>query len=96
MSLEYAGARCRAVPSMSPRDSACSSRPPSFGAQEPRRASKRFLHRDCRRQVHALLNESALACQYATVETLLQHSELRTFVAYVHVFAGSSSDADLI
>lgn len=42
-----------------------------------------FLHRVCHRQIHALLTESELARQYATVETLLQHPELQTFVAWV-------------
>lgn len=42
-----------------------------------------FLHRVCHRQVHALLTESELARQYATVEALLQHPELQTFVAWV-------------
>lgn len=40
-----------------------------------------FLHRVCHRQVHALLTESELAGPYATVEALLQHPELRAFVA---------------
>lgn len=43
----------------------------------------RFLHRVCHRQVHALLTETELARQYATVESLLGHSELQTFVAWV-------------
>ena len=42
-----------------------------------------FLHRVCHRQVHALLTESELARQYATVEALLQHPELQAFVAWV-------------
>ena len=42
-----------------------------------------FLHRVCHRQVHALLTETELARQYATVEALLQHPELQTFVAWV-------------
>lgn len=42
-----------------------------------------FLHRVCHRQIHALLTESELAGQYATVEALLQHAELQTFVAWV-------------
>jgi hypothetical protein len=42
-----------------------------------------FLHRVCHRQVHALLTESELAGQYATVEALLQHPELQAFVAWV-------------
>ena len=42
-----------------------------------------FLHRVCHRQVHALLTESELARQYATVEALLQHPALQAFVAWV-------------
>ena len=42
-----------------------------------------FLHRVCHRQVHALLTETELARQYATVDALLQHPELQTFVAWV-------------
>lgn len=42
-----------------------------------------FLHRVCHRQIHALLTESELARQYATVEALLQRPELRAFVAWV-------------
>jgi len=42
-----------------------------------------FLHRVCHRQVHALITETELARQYATVEALRQHPELQTFVAWV-------------
>lgn len=42
-----------------------------------------FLHRICHRQVHALLTESELAGQYATVEALLQHAELGIFLDWV-------------
>jgi 5-methylcytosine-specific restriction endonuclease McrA len=42
-----------------------------------------FLHRVCHRQIHALLTETELARQYATVEALLAHPELKTFVAWV-------------
>jgi hypothetical protein len=42
-----------------------------------------YLHRVCHRQIHALLTESQLARQYATVEALLAHPELQTFVAWV-------------
>jgi hypothetical protein len=42
-----------------------------------------FLHRVCHRQIHALLSETELAKQYATVEALLAHPELKTFVAWV-------------
>lgn len=41
------------------------------------------LHRICHRQIHALLTESELARQYASVEALLQHPELQAFVAWV-------------
>ena len=42
-----------------------------------------FLHRICHRQVHALLTETELARQYATVDALLGHPELQVFVAWV-------------
>ncbi len=42
-----------------------------------------FMHRVCHRQVHALLTESELAGQYATVEALLQQPEVQAFVAWV-------------
>ena len=42
-----------------------------------------FLHRVCHRQIHALLTETELARRYATVEALLEHSELQAFVAWV-------------
>ena len=42
-----------------------------------------FLHRVCHRQVHALLTETELARQYATVEALLAHRELQTFLTWV-------------
>ena len=42
-----------------------------------------FLHRICHRQVHALLTETELARQYATVDALLAHPELQAFVAWV-------------
>lgn len=41
------------------------------------------LHRICHRQIHALLTESELARQYASVEALLQHTELQAFLAWV-------------
>ena len=41
------------------------------------------FHRICHRQVHALITESELARQYSTVEALLQHPEIRAFVAWV-------------
>lgn len=54
-----------------------------------------FLHRLCHRQIHALLTETELVQQYATVEALLAHPQLKSFVAwlqtkpddfYVHTF----------
>jgi hypothetical protein len=42
-----------------------------------------FLHRVCHRQIHALLTETELARQYATVEALLAHPEMQAFVAWV-------------
>jgi hypothetical protein len=41
------------------------------------------LHRVCHRQIHALLTDSELAREYATVEALLRHPELQAFVAWV-------------
>ena len=42
-----------------------------------------FLHRVCHRQIHALLTETELARQYATVQALLTHPEIRRFVDWV-------------
>jgi hypothetical protein len=42
-----------------------------------------FLHRVCHRQIHALLTETELARQYATVDALLAHPEIRRFVSWV-------------
>ena len=42
-----------------------------------------FLHRVCHRQIHAVLTETELARQYATVEALLAHPQLKNFVAWV-------------
>lgn len=42
-----------------------------------------FLHRICHRQIHALLTETELAREYATVEALLAHPEIARFVAWV-------------
>lgn len=41
------------------------------------------LHRICHRQIHALLTEAELARQYASVEALRQHAELRVFLDWV-------------
>jgi hypothetical protein len=42
-----------------------------------------YLHRVCHRQIHALLTETELARQYATVDALLAHPEMQAFVAWV-------------
>ena len=42
-----------------------------------------YLHRVCHRQIHALLTETELARQYATIKALQQHPELRAFVLWV-------------
>ncbi len=41
------------------------------------------LHRICHRQIHALLNETELARQYNTVDSLLAHPEVNRFVRWV-------------
>lgn len=41
------------------------------------------LHRICHRQIHAVLTENELARQYATVDALLAHPAINTFVAWV-------------
>jgi hypothetical protein len=42
-----------------------------------------FMHRVCHRQIHAVLTETELARQYATVEALLGHPELKVFVSWI-------------
>lgn len=42
-----------------------------------------YLHRICHRQIHAVLTETELARQYATVDALLAHPDISTFVAWV-------------
>ncbi len=42
-----------------------------------------FLHRICHRQIHALLNETELARHYNTVEALLSHPGIASFVDWV-------------
>lgn len=42
-----------------------------------------YLHRICHRQIHALLTETELARDYATVEALQAHPDLARFVAWV-------------
>ena len=71
------------LPVVRARDSACAARCAPFGAQEQGRASNGILHRVCHRQIHALLTETELARQYATVAALLAHPELSSFVAWV-------------
>jgi len=41
------------------------------------------MHRVCHRQIHAVLTETELARQYATVEALLAHPELKVFVSWI-------------
>lgn len=41
------------------------------------------LHRICHRQIHALFTETELARHYNTVEALLAHPEMASFVAWV-------------
>lgn len=41
------------------------------------------MHRVCHRQIHAVLTETELARQYATVEALLAHPKLQVFVTWV-------------
>jgi hypothetical protein len=42
-----------------------------------------FMHRVCHRQIHAVLTETELARQYASVEALLAHPELKVFVSWI-------------
>jgi hypothetical protein len=42
-----------------------------------------MTRRNSPNDIHALLTETELARQYATVEALLAHPELKTFVAWV-------------
>ena len=58
------------------------------------------MHRICHRQIHAVLTETELARQYATVETLLEHPELKIFVSWVRTkpddfFVGTTKSARL-
>ncbi|SAK81370.1 hypothetical protein AWB79_05324 [Caballeronia hypogeia] len=41
------------------------------------------LHRICHRQLHALFSEKELAQHYSTVEELLAHEAVRSFVDWV-------------
>ncbi len=56
------------------------------------------MHRICHRQIHAVLTETELARQYATVEALMAHPELQVFVSWVRTkpddfFVGTSKSA---
>lgn len=42
-----------------------------------------YLHRICHRQIHALLTETELARQYATIDALLAHPPLAVFIKWV-------------
>jgi 5-methylcytosine-specific restriction endonuclease McrA len=42
-----------------------------------------FLHRICHRQVHALFSEGELARRYQTVDALLAHPEIQSFINWV-------------
>ena len=42
-----------------------------------------YLHRICHRQIHALLTETELARRYNTVEDLLAHPGIASFVNWV-------------
>lgn len=41
------------------------------------------LHRICHRQIHALFTESELAQHYSTIEALLTHPDMQTFVQWI-------------
>jgi len=51
----------------------------------------KFLHRVCHRQVHALLTETELARNFATVEALLAHRELQAFIGWLRQSQPNSS-----
>jgi len=42
-----------------------------------------LMHRVCHRQIHAVLTETELSRQYATVEALREHPALKVFVSWV-------------
>ncbi|TCS05326.1 HNH endonuclease signature motif containing protein [Rhizobium sp. BK418] len=52
--------------------------PKSRGGRETQ-----VLHRICHRQIHAQFSEAELEQSYATVEALLAHPTIQTFVAWV-------------
>ncbi len=41
------------------------------------------LHRICHRQIHALFTETELARSFTTIEALLAHEAMQTFLAWV-------------
>jgi hypothetical protein len=57
-----------------------------------------LMHRVCHRQIHAVLTETELARQYATVQALLEHPELQVFVSWIktkpdHFFVNTRKSA---
>jgi hypothetical protein len=42
-----------------------------------------YLHRICHRQIHALFTETELARQFNSVDALLAHPDMASFVAWV-------------
>lgn len=42
-----------------------------------------YLHRICHRQIHALFTETELARQFNSVDALLAHPDIASFVAWV-------------
>lgn len=42
-----------------------------------------FLHRICHRQIHALFTHAELVRDYSTIDALLAHPEVQTFVDWV-------------
>ena len=43
----------------------------------------KVMHRICHRQIHAIFSEAELSKRYNTIEALLEHEEIRKFVAWV-------------
>ncbi len=52
--------------------------PKSFGGR-----GTVLLHRICHDKIHATLSERDLARDYATIEALLGHPEIKRFVAWI-------------
>ena len=42
-----------------------------------------YLHRICHRQIHALFTETELARQFNSVDALIAHPDIATFVSWV-------------